>query len=196
MPPVEGPTPTGRGVVLSDPAPASAQWIVDYLATPGTSPAACPVPALEDLIVFDSDGRGRSRAAVVWLGEGALACLAVIDRSRGGTGIAATDELGALAAQETPMGIGASTTLTFFTVFPGDAGQVVIRDDDDNVFAALHQRVVDVGGGRRFTFVEYAYRNPVRVVASADPSVSPLSARARVCPASGGTCRPAGFAIP
>lgn len=181
------PAPAGRGVVLSPPAPASAQWIVDRLALPGASPDACPVPTLTDTVVLDN-GIGRSHAAVVWLGDGEAECLATIRNGDGMTEVVVAMSLDSLADRSVPMWLGG---WAIFTVFPGDARTVVIKGDDDHVFGPLHQRFVDFGGGRELTIVEYAYLST-----GPERGKPVLSARAQVCPsgadpAAADACRPA-----
>ncbi|MBV2155109.1 hypothetical protein [Kitasatospora sp. SUK 42] len=177
-------------MVLSQAAPASARWIVDGLSRPDEIPDSCPVPALTGLIVLD-DAIAHSRAAVAWLGDGEMVCLAVVRNNAGSPeGITAGASLGSLSDQRDPVWFDG---WAIFTVFPGDAGKVVIKDDDDHLFGPVHQRVVDLGGGREFTIVEYADDHPDPY--APDPSTIP-SARAQVCPSAGGECRPARWISP
>ncbi|MFF9641484.1 hypothetical protein [Kitasatospora aureofaciens] len=168
--------------MLSEPAPPSAQWIVDELSEPGAYRSSCPVPARTDMIVLDSDERHRTRAAVVWLGEGLQVCLAGIGHGVDGGGSSVFfGPLGDLTRGHWSAWMGRS----FFVVFPGDAGTVVM-EDDDHLYGLVHQRVADFGAGRRATFVQYAFPGPL--APSGSPSGSP---RARLCPGAGGGCRPA-----
>lgn len=177
------PVSTVNGAVLSEPAPPSAQWIVDELSEPGAYESSCPVPTRTDMIVLDSDDRHRTRAAVVWLGDGLQVCLAGISHGAdGGGSTVSSGPLGDLTRGHWSAWMGRS----FFAVFPGDAGTVVMEDDDDHLYGPVHQRVADFGAGRRATFVQYAFPGPL--APSGSPSGSP---RARLCPSAGGGCRPA-----
>ncbi|MEU1283336.1 hypothetical protein [Kitasatospora sp. NPDC005856] len=186
------PAPAGHGVVLSPAAPDTAQWIVDRLAAPGASPDSCPVPALTDMVVLEN-GIGRSHAAVLWLGDGEVECLATIRNGDGITQVVVAMPLDSLVDRPVPMWLGG---WAIFTVFPGDARKVVIKGDDDHVFGPLHQRFVDFGGGRELTIVEYAYLHT-----GPERGKPILSARAQVCPsesgpAATGACRPARWIEP
>ncbi|MGW2870303.1 hypothetical protein ACWDD9_34700 [Kitasatospora sp. NPDC001119] len=174
-------------MTLSEPAPASAQWIVDATAEPGASPENCPVPSLADMIVLD-DEAGHSRAAAVWLGDGGVECLVTISNRDGINQIVLATSLDSLADRPVPLWLGG---WAIFTVFPGDAGRVVVKDDDDRVFGPPHQRLVDFGGGREFTVVEYAYLRT-----GPEPEDPAFSVRARVCPDSTGPCLPARWIAP
>ncbi|MFI9366226.1 hypothetical protein ACIG5E_35010 [Kitasatospora sp. NPDC053057] len=173
---------TVNGAVLSDPAPESAQWIVDELSKPGAYQDSCPVPTRADMIVLDGDDWGHARAAVVWLGDGLRVCVAGISHGASGGGVTVSSgRLDGLSR-----GWSAWMGESFFTVFPGDAGTVVIKDDGDHLYGPPHQWVADFGGGRKATFVQYACPGPL------SPPGSPRSPRARLCPSAGGDCRPAG----
>ncbi|MEV7186604.1 hypothetical protein [Kitasatospora sp. NPDC093102] len=161
-------TPTVHSVVLPEPAPASKQWIADELA--GMRLQRCPVPALSNPIVLDDDG--QDRADVLWLVDDSHLCSASLTRVDGGL---STEIYGnrteVLTARHKPKTIGDYRRLSFFTFFPGDVGKVELRGDDTHLFGPVHQRVVDLGGGKAVTVVQYAYAEPVRT--SDDPPRSP-----------------------
>ncbi|MER7766892.1 hypothetical protein [Kitasatospora sp. NPDC096140] len=188
FPTVLDPAPTEPGVTLSQPAPASAQWIVNALIGRHLVPEVCPAPSLTDMIVLD-DAAGHSRAVVVWLGEGEVTCVAAI-RNGGGAALGG-QSLASLADQPFATWL---TEWDIIAVFPGDAGKVVLKDDVDHVYGPLHQRVVDFGGGRKFTIVEYAYLPRMSGAPAPQPS-NPPSARARVCPSDTTQCRPVRYEI-
>ncbi|MFE4974367.1 hypothetical protein ACFRAR_19945 [Kitasatospora sp. NPDC056651] len=176
--------PAGNGVALSQAAPASAQWIVGELSERDAIPDGCPVPTLSDMIVLDNTV-GHNRAFVVWLKDDDMQCVASLRESGGFRIVSLGTRLDRQAEQWSPVWF---EGWAIFTVFPGDAGKVVIKGDDDHVFGPPHQRVVDFGDGRELTVVEYAYL-------LAGPEKPGLSARAQVCPGTG-QCRPARWIEP
>ncbi|MFD8754412.1 hypothetical protein ACFV0O_26005 [Kitasatospora sp. NPDC059577] len=178
------PAAAGGGVVLSASAPTSARWIVDALTGDHMIPEGCPAPALTNMIVLD-DAVGHTSAALVWLGGDDVTCLAVIGNVDGGGWAVFGVSLDDMAGWQFPMWLAGRA---IFTVFPGDAGKVVIKGDDDHVFGAPHQRAVDFGDGRELTIVEYSYVSPASDAPA--PPAKPPSARAQVCPQDVSLCRP------
>lgn len=182
-PPTAGapsPTATVRPVVLPEPAPVSAQWMVDELAGLHESTPRCPVPTRANLLVLGDDGGNEADA--VWLTDDSYVCLASITRVDGrlSTQIVG-DRIDVYTARRAARMIGDPARLSFFTVFPGDARPVVLRGEDRPLYGELHQRVVDLGGGRAVTFVQYAYVHALPVSGTG----------AELCPAGTDPCRDA-----
>ncbi|MFD8756479.1 hypothetical protein ACFV0O_36705 [Kitasatospora sp. NPDC059577] len=172
-PPVSArPSATVQPVVLPEPASASAQWIVDELAGARRNTPRCPVPSLANLVVLGDDGGGDADAA--WLADDSYVCLASITRGDAGLSTAIIgDRIGVFTAMREAKMIGVPERLSFFTLFPGDVRPVVLRGDDRALYGDLHQRVVDLGGGRAVTVVQYAYVHAVPVSGSGDGAVCP-----------------------
>ncbi|MER7585535.1 hypothetical protein [Kitasatospora sp. NPDC097691] len=183
-PPTAGapsPTVTVRPVVLPEPAPASAQWIVDELAALHKDTPRCPVPTPANLLVLGDDGGNNADA--VWLADDSYVCLASITRVDGGLSTQVVgDRIDVYTAGRVPRMFGAPERLSFFAVFPGDARPVVLKGNDRPLYGELHQRVVDLGGGRAVTFVQYAYVHALPVSGSGD---------GELCPAGTDPCREA-----
>ncbi|WP_158714275.1 hypothetical protein [Kitasatospora aureofaciens] len=182
---------TAHPVVLPEPAPASAQWIVDQLAK--NPPQPCPAPTLANLAVLDRSEDAQDRADVVWLRDDSYLCLASISRVNGGltTGFS-YGSIESYTAGRSPSTIGGLRQPSFFTVFPVDTGQVVLRGGGSR-FGPLHQRTVDLGAGRAITVVQYRYA--VQPTPDPDSSVVELPPKedpdhpAKLCPSVEEPCR-------
>ncbi|WP_316520664.1 hypothetical protein [Kitasatospora brasiliensis] len=152
------PAPTGGGYVLSQAAPASAQWIADAL-NGFSSLDPCPRLSRQNMIVLDP-GDPHHPATVAWLGNGTAICLgALMWDLQPSLAFASSDSIDYLADQTRPTEFGNGRFLACFAIFPGAVWQVAIKDDD-HAFGPPHQRTVDYGGGREFTIVEYADLKP------------------------------------
>ncbi|WP_030270238.1 hypothetical protein [Streptomyces sp. NRRL B-24484] len=143
-------------VVLPDPAPVEAQWVLDTL-----SPTSyCPAPTLSTLMVLDSSG--HDRAEVVWLVDNIEVCFASI---YGGALMPLQDvrrsRVDELAAEPEPIWLtseeGAAGAPYLFAVFTGAVGEVTIKGDGFHVFSPVHHRTVDLGDGRFVTFVGFHF---------------------------------------
>lgn len=175
------PTAGVRRVVLPRPAPASAQWIADELAGMRKDTSRCPVPALANMIVFDDGGDVPGQADVAWLEDDSYVCFGTLTRGDAGLDKSIDGEsIDAFAARERPVWVGGSKRISILSAFPGDAGTVVRRyAADDDSYGPLHQRAVDLGGGRSVTLVQYSY-------AHGHPSPGD---EVRVCPSNGAPCK-------
>ncbi|MFG2908580.1 hypothetical protein ACGF13_26370 [Kitasatospora sp. NPDC048286] len=159
--------PTAHPVVLPEPAPASKQWIVDELRTMDLSDNPCSAPSLANLVVLDDDD-GRDRADVLWPLDDSYLCLASITRVDGALSSEVTgDRVASLTARRQPMMIGDYRRLVLLAFFPGDVGTVELRGDDLHLFGPVHQRLLDLGGGKAVTVVHYGYAKPAP--AAGDP---------------------------
>ncbi|MFG2904489.1 hypothetical protein ACGF13_05415 [Kitasatospora sp. NPDC048286] len=140
--------------MLSQAAPASTQWIVDALTSPGASLDMCPALSRQNMIVLDAGGV-FGPAVVAWPGDDKVICLGGLMRDRQpGMAVLASPSIDYLADQARPMAFGNGRFLAWFAVFPGAVWKVAIGDDA-HAFGPLHQRTVDFGAGREFTIVEY-----------------------------------------
>ncbi|MBV2156752.1 hypothetical protein [Kitasatospora sp. SUK 42] len=162
---------------LSEPAPPSAQWIVDTLSTVGSRPEQCPKPTLATLAVLDTDG--DSRAAAFWLVDNVDVCVVTI-RNPIATGVTfiPIDDL----TKERPFPTDSIPNMAEYivTAFPGQVDGIRVVGSPDHVLGPAHTRTVDLGDGKFVTFVEY------RIVTPQNGDDLPLS----LCPASG-ECRDA-----
>ncbi|MFJ4190573.1 hypothetical protein [Kitasatospora sp. NPDC089509] len=178
-------------MALPEPAPASAQWIVDELVK--NPPKPCPTPSLANLMVLDRSEDAHDRADVLWLRDDSYLCLASISRVKGGltTGFS-YGSIDSYTAGQSPSTIGGLRQPSYFTVFPADTGRVVLQDGGAR-FGPLHQRTVDLGAGRAITVVQYRYAVEVKV--DPDSSVVELPPRedpdhpAHLCPSVQEPCR-------
>ncbi|MFD9689640.1 hypothetical protein ACFWXO_28220 [Kitasatospora sp. NPDC059088] len=149
-------------VVLPEPAPASAQWVLDELATMHKGTPDCPVPTPENTVVLDRGEGSQDWADVVWLEDDSHLCLASTTRVDGRLNTDVTGGTpGAFTARRRPTMIGDHRRLSLFVLFPVDAKQVVLRGDARHRFGPLHQRVIDLGGGRAVTVVRYGFATQV-----------------------------------
>ncbi|MFJ7907396.1 hypothetical protein [Kitasatospora sp. NPDC096204] len=157
--PTQPSAPTAHPVVLPEPAPASKQWIVDELLTMDLGHNPCSAPSLANLVVLDDDG--RDRADVLWPLDDSSLCLASITRVDGGlSGEVIGDRVASLTARRQPKMIGDYRRLVLLAFFPGDVGTVELRGDDRHLFGPVHQRLLDLGGGKAVTVVHYGYAKP------------------------------------
>ncbi|MFJ8478010.1 hypothetical protein [Kitasatospora sp. NPDC094011] len=176
--PLLDPLPPRHPVLLPTPAPPSARWIVDLVATLNLPPG-CPKPTLPTLAVLDTDG--ESRAVAFWPVDNLDVCYAVInDAGRSPTTIwldAVTDLF-----SRTPMPIDTTAGLDSyaFTAYRGQVDDITVSGDPDDLVGPVRRRTVDLGAGALVTFAAYHYRIP--------PTGRPLSFS--LCTPDG-TCRDA-----
>lgn len=172
--------PVRHQVVLPQAAPATAQWIVDILRQSEGAVDKCPGPDLSNMVVLDASR--PDRADVVWLTDDVDVCVGTITR---GSDEPSSTLSGAMAdiAGRPPVLLSISEAkygTDMFTVFFGAVGTVTIKGDTDHTFGPVHQRTVDLGGGRFATFVEYRFMVPYQG--------APLGSDLELCP-SIGPCR-------
>ncbi|MEU4115499.1 hypothetical protein AB0F71_13500 [Kitasatospora sp. NPDC028055] len=149
-------------VVLAESAPAAARWVLDELARMHEDTSDCPVPTLENTVVLDRSEGSQDWADVVWLEDDSRLCLASATRVDGLLSIAVTGgPPGAFTARKRPRMIGDHRRLSLFVLFPVDTRQVVLRGDARHRFGPLHQRVIDLGGGKAVTVVQYGFATQV-----------------------------------
>ncbi|MFD8757228.1 hypothetical protein ACFV0O_40585 [Kitasatospora sp. NPDC059577] len=149
--------PRRHEVVLPEPAPASAQWIVDNLSSVSARPEQCPAPTLATLAVLDSDGQGR--AEVFWLVDNVDVCSAVISANGARSiGFGSVDSL--IADRLVPFDTGSGAGWYTVTAFRGRVENLRINGDTDHVLGPVRTRTVDLGGGKLVTFVSYGIRIP------------------------------------
>ncbi|MFF2080938.1 hypothetical protein ACFVXG_39990 [Kitasatospora sp. NPDC058162] len=145
-------------VPLPEPAPPSAQWIVDLVATLNTPPQ-CPKPTLSTLAVLDSDG--QDRAVAFWLVDNLDVCYAVINhRGESPTTIwfAAIEDL--IPRTPMPADTTAGVDSYAFTAYRGQVHDITVSGDPDHLVSPVRRRTVDLGAGHLVTFAAYHYRIP------------------------------------
>ncbi|MFD5466602.1 hypothetical protein ACFWIQ_27785 [Kitasatospora sp. NPDC127059] len=145
-------------VPLPEPAPPSAQWIVDLVGGLNLPPQ-CPKPTLPTMAVLDTDG--RSRAMAFWLLDNLDVCYAVIDDAgRAPTTIwfAAIADL--IPRTPMPADTTAGVDSYAFTAFRGQVDDIEVVGDDDHLVSPVRHRTVDLGAGHLVTFAAYHYRIP------------------------------------
>ncbi|MBD0693847.1 hypothetical protein [Streptomyces sp. CBMA123] len=145
-------------VPLPEPAPASAQWIVDLVGGLNVPPQ-CPKPTLPTMVVLDTDG--QERAMAFWLVDNVDVCYAVINQA----GVTPTTIWFAAIADlvpRTPMP--ADTTAGVdsyaFTAFRGRVDDIEVDGDTDHLVSPVRHRTIDLGAGDLITFAAYHYRIP------------------------------------
>ncbi|MFG2915898.1 hypothetical protein ACGF0D_23810 [Kitasatospora sp. NPDC048298] len=192
--PAASAAPTAHPVVLPEPAPASKQWIVDELLTMNLSHNTCAAPPLANLVVLDDDD-GRDRADVLWPLDDSYLCLASITRVDGALSSEVIgDRVASLTARRQPKMIGDYRRLVLLAFFPGDVGTVELRGDDRHLFGPVHQRLLDLGGGKAVTVVHYGYAKPAPAAddpQAQQPAHTPGSAylQPQLCPSRIEPCR-------
>ncbi|MER7765811.1 hypothetical protein [Kitasatospora sp. NPDC096140] len=146
-------------VTLPEPAPPSAQWIVDGLSREGVRPEQCPAPTLSTLAVLDTDG--RTRAEVFWLIDSIDACWAAVDLADNAGGTVGFGSIeGMTVGQPVPSGPPPGTEWYAVTAFHGRVADIRATGATDHVLGPVHSRTVDLGGGKLVTFVSYGIRIP------------------------------------
>ncbi|MFJ9690912.1 hypothetical protein [Kitasatospora sp. NPDC101183] len=148
--------PPRHRVALPEPAPASAQWIVDTVNREAKTPGKCPRPTLATLAVLDDDG--HSRGLAFWLVDDVDVCWANLgnpwDQISYGP-------IGDLTGQVDLVSNGVLGPEQYvFTAFPGRHTSITVGGDTAHVPAPPALRAVDLGGGTFVTFVEFRLLTP------------------------------------
>lgn len=162
--------PPRHRVVLPEPAPPSAQWIIDTVKQFLRS-KECPAPTLSTLIVLDDNGRDRAMA--LWLLDDVDYCAVHLGDPWNSLQGGAIDDLAKTSRLYANGVVGPEQYI--FTAFPGRQDSVSVTEDTDHVAAPPASRPVDLGGGRWVTFAEFRLLSPTH---GEDPSVN-------LCPTSG-----------
>ncbi|GAB7188864.1 hypothetical protein ATKI12_8979 [Kitasatospora sp. Ki12] len=149
--------PHRHRVVLPEPAPASAQWIVDTVTPADARPKQCPAPTLATLAVLDSDGQGRAEA--FWLVDSVDVCWAVIS-ANGARSVGFGSIDGLTTDRLLPFDSGAGGDWYTVTAFHGRVENLTVTGDTDHVLGPVRTRTVDLGSGELVTFVSYGIRIP------------------------------------
>ncbi|MFD8789022.1 hypothetical protein [Kitasatospora sp. NPDC059599] len=151
--------PDRHTVVLPEPAPASARWIVNELSRKGTLAKGCPAPTLSTLAVLDTDG--QNWALVFWLVDDIDVCWADVDHRDGVWGGSDFESIEDMTVDHPrPLGPPAGTPWYGVTAFQGRVADLRATGDTDHVLGPVHSRTVDLGGGKLVTFVSYGVRVP------------------------------------
>ncbi|MFD7454711.1 hypothetical protein [Kitasatospora sp. NPDC059827] len=148
--------PPRHTVVLPEPAPPSAQWIVDAVDRPGLLVKQCPKPTLATLAVLDDDG--HSRAVAFWLKDNLDVCWVHLGDPWDGTEFIPIDDQTRDTELVANGVLGPEQYL--FIAFSGRQDDVKVTGDTDHVAAPPRFRAVDLGGGRFVTFAEFRLLSP------------------------------------
>ncbi|MFJ9772361.1 hypothetical protein ACIRVF_14130 [Kitasatospora sp. NPDC101157] len=145
-------------VLNPEPAPSSAQWIVDLVAGLNTPPR-CPKPTLPTLAVLDTDG--RDRAVAFWLVDHLDVCYAVINhRGETPTTIWLSPVEDLIARTPMPADTTPGVDSYAFTAYRGRVDDIRVTGDPDHLVSPVHHLTVDLGLGDLVTFAAYHYRIP------------------------------------
>ncbi|MFF9640934.1 hypothetical protein [Kitasatospora aureofaciens] len=145
-------------VLLPEPAPPSAQWIVDLVAGLN-APPQCPEPTLPTMAVLDTDG--RSRAIAFWPVDDSDVCYAVInDRGRTPTTIWFSPVEDLITRTPMPTDTTAGVDSYAFTAYRGRVDDIEVSGDPDRLVSPVRHLTVDLGLGDLATFAAYHYRIP------------------------------------
>ncbi|RKT19102.1 hypothetical protein BX285_3553 [Streptomyces sp. 1114.5] len=150
--------PARRPVLLPEPAPASAQWIVDLVAALNLPPQ-CPEPTRSTMTVLDTDG--QDRAVAFWMVDSLDVCYAIINhRDVAPTTIwfAAVEDL--LTRTPMPADTTAGLDSYAFTAYRGRVAQIEVSGDPDHLVSPVRLRTIDLGAADLVTFAAYHYRIP------------------------------------
>ncbi|MGW4652090.1 hypothetical protein [Kitasatospora sp. NPDC004289] len=172
--------PDRHRVLLPEPAPASAAWILEAVASV-PPPTRCPAPTPATLGVLDSDDREHRYVVAFWLVDDVDVCWVVIDPS-GDRGIGRGPIDGLATEQPAPADQTPGHDSYAFAVFPGRVDGLYATGTD-HLLGPLHSRAVDLGGGRYATFASYGIHLPE----------NGQSVTVHLCPPPGG-CREGGVA--
>ncbi|MET8622802.1 hypothetical protein ABZW30_03390 [Kitasatospora sp. NPDC004669] len=181
--PIPAPGPIRHPVLLPEPAPPSAQWIVDLVGSLNTPPQ-CPKPTLPTLVVLDTDGRYQAMA--FWLVDNFDVCYAIVNHNgEAPTTIWFTAIEDLIPRTPMPTDTTAGVDAYAFTAYRGQVDGIEVSGDTGHIVSPVHHRTIDLGagdlsGGDLVTFAEYHYRIP--------PNGKPLSIA--LCTPTG-TCRDA-----
>ncbi|MGW2377742.1 hypothetical protein [Kitasatospora sp. NPDC001683] len=145
-------------VSLPEPAPPSAQWIVDLVAELNTPPQ-CPKPTLPTMAVLDTDG--QDRAIAFWLVDSFDVCYAVINhRGETPTTIWFSPIKDLIPRTPMPADTTAGVDSYAFTAYRGRVDDIEVSGDPDHLVSPVRLRTVDLGAGDLVTFAAYHYRIP------------------------------------
>ncbi|MER7582534.1 hypothetical protein [Kitasatospora sp. NPDC097691] len=152
--------PDRHKVVLPEPAPPSARWIVNELSRAGARPDRCPAPTLSTLAVLDSDG--QTRAEAFWLVDSVDACWAAIDHADNAGGSVGFEPIESMTVGQPLPSAGPLPGTEWYavTAFHGRVADIRATGATDHVLGPVHSRTVDLGGGRLVTFASYGIRIP------------------------------------
>ncbi|MFH9349932.1 hypothetical protein [Kitasatospora sp. NPDC017646] len=145
-------------VLLPEPAPPSAQWIVDLVATLN-APPQCPEPTLPTMAVLDTDG--GYRAVAFWPVDNLDVCYAVINhRGETPTTIWFSPVEDLVTRTPMPADTTAGVDSYAFTAYRGRVDDIEVSGDPDHLVSPVRHLTVDLGLGDLVTFAAYHYRIP------------------------------------
>lgn len=147
------------GTALPEPAPPSAQWILDAVSPEDVRPPRCPKPTLATLAVLDDDD--RSWAEAFWLVDDVDVCsVAIHNLDTHWMTVAFTSIEGLTISKPTAENAMPSVDSYVFTAFHGAVNDVRVSPDSAYVVGPVHTRTVVLGYDEIVTFVGYHVRLP------------------------------------